>query len=195
MELIFDKIHVPHKHSFIAQKQTGSNLPIRIHSHKNFELNFIVSGSGKRIVGNNISTYESGDLVLLGPELPHCWETFKDSEADNSSKIIIHFYENIISSNFFNIPELEEIEALLEKARVGIWFKGKRIQKIKTILERLVELKGLVGYIELLKVFNELLQVEDYEFLSDTSYAPTYLKDLDRMNLIYEYVFQNIQTG
>lgn len=195
MELIFDKIHVPHKNSFIVQKQGANNHPPRIHSHKNFEINFVIEGSGKRIVGNNISSYESGDLVLLGPELPHCWELFDNKPKSNASSIVIHFYENIINSNFFNIPELEEVEELLQKASVGIWFKGKKIKEIQTMLERLVKLKGLESYIELLKVFNLLLQVEDYEFLSDTSYTPTFVKDLDRMNLIYEYVFQNIQGG
>lgn len=195
MELVFDKIHVPHRHSFIARMQCHNKVPTRIHSHKNFEINFVSSGSGRRIVGSNISNFESGDLVLLGPELPHCWDNDETNKTGAPAGVVIHFYENIISSDFFNIPELEEVKALLKKASVGIWFKGKKIKKIKTILERLVKLEGLESYIELLKVFNLLLQVEDYEFLSDTAYSPDFEKDLDKINLIYEYVFKNIQTG
>lgn len=196
MELIFDKIHVPHKHSFIGRKvQNQSTCSACIHSHKNFELNFVVSGSGRRIVGNNISSYQSGDLVLLGPDLPHCWDSFKSDQVAPSTSIAIHFYENIINSDFFNIPELEEVEALLRKATRGIFFKTKKVKTIQANLEKLLTVKGLEGYIELLKVFNLLIKIEDYEFVSDTSYSSSFHKNLDKINLIYEYVFQHIQDG
>lgn len=195
MELIFDKIHVPHRHSFVARKHHHDDRPPRIHSHKNYELNFVIEGTGKRIVGNSISSFENGDLVLLGPDLPHCWDTFSSDQGKTPTSIVIHFFEDLISSDFFNIPELEEVQELLKKANVGIWFKGDRIEKIRENLEQLVELKGLEGYIELLKVFHLLLQMDDYEFLSDAAYSPAFVKDLDKVKLIYEYVFQNIQTG
>ena len=66
MEYIFEKIHVPDKHSFIAREIQLAERKPRIHSHKNFELNFIASGAGRRIVGNNISSFDTNDLVLLG---------------------------------------------------------------------------------------------------------------------------------
>ncbi len=47
----------------------------------------------------------------------------------------------------------------------------------------------------MLKVFNELLQIDDIEYLSDTSYTRTILKEQDNINQIYEYVFKNIQKG
>lgn len=196
MELVFDKIHVPHQHSFIGRKiQHASTGAARMHAHNNYELNFVVSGSGRRIIGNNISTFERGDLVLLGPDLPHCWHCFGHRKNSTSNSIVLHFYENIISSNLFKIPELEEVESLLTKANLGICFRPKRLRPIERSLEKIVELNGLERFIELLKVFNLLLQVEDYEFISDTSYCSTYQKDLDKINLVYEYVFQHIQEG
>ena len=195
MELVFDKIHVPHRHSFIARMQSQNKFPARIHSHKNFELNYVISGSGKRIVGNNISNFERYDLVLLGPDLPHCWDACETAKSGPSATVVVHFYENIISSNFFNIPELEEVQMLLQKARRGIWFKGKNVKKIRKPLETLVKLRGLESYIELLKIFNLLLQFDQLDFLSDTAYSPTYLKDLEKINLIYKYVFENITSG
>jgi len=58
MEFIFENIYVPNKHSFIARKIELRKNAARVHSHKNYELNYIVSGSGKRIVGTNISGFE-----------------------------------------------------------------------------------------------------------------------------------------
>ncbi|MEN8117784.1 MAG: AraC family transcriptional regulator [Bacteroidota bacterium] len=196
MEFVYEKIFVPQKHSFISRKLQMGDGSEKIHSHKNFELNFVVSGSGRRIIGNHISSYEPGDLVLIGPDIPHNWQVLETENDAAPSCIVTHFYENIISSDFFNIPELDEVKQLLNKANKGIHFKGKYVKKIATKLERMVQLKGLEAYIELLKVFNHLLQIDNNEYLSVTSYNTiTFDKDRDRINHVYEYVFQNIQEG
>jgi len=196
VEFVFEKIQVPNKHSFIARKLELGEHTSKIHSHKNFELNFVVSGEGRRIVGNHITSFEDGDLVLLGPDLPHCWEILQPKKHTTPACIVIHFYENIISSDFFNIPELEKVEELLKLSNAGISFNGKAARKIRPNLEQLVTFEGLESYIELLKVFNMLLKVEDREFLSDdVGNLPDFSKDLDRLDRVYEYVFMNIEEG
>ena len=196
MEFIFENIHVPNKHSFIARRLELGEHTSKIHSHKNFELNFVLSGAGRRIVGNHITSFEEDDLVLLGPDLPHCWEILKPRKNTTPACIVIHFYENIISSDFFNIPELEQVEILLKQANTGISFNGKMAKKIRSTLENLVNLEGLESYIELLKVFNLLLEFEDREYLSQNiGNLPTFSRDLDRLNSVYEYVFMNIEEG
>ncbi|MGB5554058.1 MAG: AraC family transcriptional regulator [Flavobacteriaceae bacterium] len=195
MEFVFEKIYVPSNHSFISRRLPLSSNA-RIHSHKNFELNFISSGTGRRIVGDNISGFEKGDLVLLGPELPHCWELL-DSEANETATCIVtHFSENIIDSDFFQMPELEKVVALLKQSNRGIRFKTENDTEIRQILIELSESEGLEYYIGLLKVFNHLIKIEDRERLSNPlNRSSVFSKNIDKINKVYEYVFQNIQEG
>ncbi len=196
MQFVYEKIFVPNKHSFITRRLKMDPDSEKIHSHKNFELNFIASGSGRRIVGNHISSYSPGDLVLLGPNISHCWEVLEVDKTADPECIVTHFYENIISSDFFNIPELEEVIELLKMADSGILFKGPKTEKVAASIKKMVDLKGLERYIELLKVFNHLLKIEDREYLALPSSLPTsYDKDREQIDKIYEYVFQNIQEG
>ncbi|MDO9341444.1 MAG: AraC family transcriptional regulator [Bacteroidales bacterium] len=196
MEIVYEKIFVSHEHSFITRKLQMYQDSHKVHSHNNFELNYITSGSGKRIVGNSIMSYAEGDLVLLGPNIPHCWDVLVTGKVTPPECIVTHFYENIIISDFFNIPELEEIVALLKNAGNGIWFKGKKTEKVGLVLKKMVTLKGLERYVELLKVFNLLLQIEERENLALPSSLPNfYDRDHDQINKIYEYVFKNVQTG
>lgn len=195
MEFVFEKIHVPNKHSFITRK-----LPLKsvdnIHSHRNFELNFITFGTGRRIVGDNISGFEKGDLVLLGPNLPHCWELAPAKEKNTSFCIVTHFSEDIMNSDFFKMPELEKVVDLLRQSERGLRFKIGDHYKIQATLERMTRLEGLEYYIEMLKVFNLLLQIEDRELLSNPIYSDVvFSKNLEKINKVYEYVFQNIQEG
>ena len=196
MEFVYEKIFVPHKRSFITRKLKMDPDSDQIHSHKNFELNLITSGSGRRIVGNHISSYTKGDLVLLGPNISHCWEILEIEEDSEPECIVTHFYENIISSDFFNIPELEPVVKLLKDAKNGIRFKGPKAEKVAAALKRMAIYDGLDLYIQLLKVFNLLLKIEDREYLTLPSSLPNaYEKDQDQINKVYEYVFQNIQEG
>ncbi len=196
MQFVYEKIFVPNKHSFITRRLKMDPDSEKIHSHKNFELNYIASGSGRRIVGNHISSYSPGDLVLLGPNISHCWEVLEVDKTADPECIVTHFYENIISSDFFNIPELEEVIELLKMADSGILFKGPKTEKVAASIKKMVDLKGLERYIELLKVFNHLLKIEDREYLALPSSLPTsYDKDREQIDKIYEYVFQNIQEG
>ncbi|WP_422081866.1 AraC family transcriptional regulator [Ulvibacterium sp.] len=195
MEFVFEKIHVPHKHSFITRK-----LPLKtndnVHSHKNFELNFIESGSGRRIVGDHISRFEAGDLVLLGPNLPHCWELQEEENAMPSFCIVTHFSEDIMNSDFFGIPELEKVVTLLKQSNRGLRFKMENNGQIRRILERMTHLKGLPYYIEMLKVFYLLLRTKEREKLSNPiDHTAIFNRNLEKINTVYAYVFQNIQEG
>ena len=168
----------------------------RIHSHNNFELNLIISGSGRRIVGNNISCFTQGDLVLLGPNISHCWEVLEVEKDKEPECVVTHFYENIINSYFFNIPELEDVVDLLKKSDKGILFRGSGTEEVANSIIKMATLQGLPRYIELLKVFNLLLQIEDRENLTLPSLMPnSYDKGRGQIDKIYEYVFQNIQEG
>jgi len=196
MEIVYESIFVPHRHSFITRKLQLDPTSHKIHSHKNFELNYIVSGSGKRIVGNSISSFTRGDLVLLGPDTPHCWDILEFEKDSPPECIVTHFYENIISSDFFNIPELEQVVDLLKNSINGIWFKGKKTEKVGAVLRKMVSLNGLELYIELLKVFHLLLGIEEREFLALPSSLPNIFdRNQNHINKIYEYVFRNIRTG
>ena len=192
MEFVFEKIHVPDKHTFISRK-----LPLKrddnIHSHKNFELNFIASGAGRRIVGDNISRFERGDLVLMGPNLPHCWEVLDFEKHAEPSCIVTHFSEDIANSDFFNMPELEKVVDLLKQSERGLWFKLKNHKDIHSILEKMTQLEGLEYYIEMLKVFHLLVLTEDREKLSNPiDHTAPFSKNLEKINKVYEYVFQHI---
>ncbi|MCG2460439.1 AraC family transcriptional regulator [Flavobacteriaceae bacterium F89] len=195
MEFVVEKIYVPSNHSFISRKLPLSSNA-RIHSHKNFELNYITSGAGRRIVGDNISGFEKGDLVLLGPELPHCWEVLDSENGEEPTCIVTHFSENIIDSDFFKMPELQRVVALLKDAHNGIRFKSEDDSEIRQILTELSESRGLEYYIGLLKVFNSLIKITERITLSNPmNQSSVFSKNIEQINKVYEYVFQNIQEG
>lgn len=102
MEHTKAKITVPSDSSFRVQRTEMTSDTYRIHSHINYELNYIVWGWGTRFVGNKIQSFSKGDLVLIGPGLPHCWEVKgvaggKKPECITIHRILrFHNYENTL---------------------------------------------------------------------------------------------------
>ena len=74
--------------SFYAYQFQVPFFEFKWHYHPEYELTYIVKGNGYRIVGNTYENYTEGDLVLLGPNLPHTW-TGKAIENESFEAIVI----------------------------------------------------------------------------------------------------------
>lgn len=167
-----------------------------VHSHNNFELNYVQSGWGKRYVGDYFSSYEAGDLVLLGPNLPHCWQGDMDGKTDYPTNIAIRFTDNFLDENLIKFPELEPALHLFKNASQGIHFKGPLVRKIGIELEKLLLETGIRRLYRLFKIFDLLIKIRDKEFLSSTGYMEqSSLSDFKRINTIYEFIFLNFQKS
>jgi len=195
MEIQFTTVNIPPGKSYLVQKQYFDEFSV-IHTHKNFELNLMPSGCGRRIVGNNISSFENDDLILIGPDLPHKRE-LQDAENIKSQEcLIVYISEELINSNFLNVPELESIRKLFTRALNGLAFNGNNIQAVKQQMEQLAELDGIDSYIALIKLLRTLDEIEGHEILSLSPEFPiSYYKDLDQIKTIYNYVLSNLQDN
>ena len=67
------KVTSPRQASFGYRLKASQSFPFKWHFHPEYELTLILESSGTRFVGDSNESYEDGDLVLLGPNLPHTW--------------------------------------------------------------------------------------------------------------------------
>jgi len=194
MEIVERKIVVPDNHSFIINELDLTRNRGVMHSHKNIELNFMVNARGKRFVGGSISDFAEGDLVLLGPDLPHCWVI--DNKDEEPVALTVHFHENLFHSNIFNVPEFDALYQLLNRAKHGIYFRSIKFDAIKSLLMELKELAGFEAMIHLIRIFRFLSDTEDIQTLAnDRINAHTMQLNDDRVNKVYEYIFHHFQDG
>ena len=63
------------------------------HFHNECELTYIFNGHGQRYVGNNVETFTSDELVLLGSNLPHCWVNEGNAREHQPYAVVVYIKE------------------------------------------------------------------------------------------------------
>ena len=99
MQPQLEKIRKPHNASFRAFVRQERQFPFAWHYHPEFELTLITSGRGRRFVGDHIADFREGDLVLLGPLLPHTWRSGPSSPGSKQRRaIVIQFLDTFLGT-------------------------------------------------------------------------------------------------
>lgn len=131
--------------SFHAYRFQVPFFEFKWHYHPEYELTYIVKGSGYRIVGNSYEQYSDGDLVLLGSNLPHTW-TSKPDNTFASEAIVIQFSSEFITP-FLVLHESNQIKQLLEHSD-----RGLRIAVDEMLVSNIMELPKIQGMDRVLKL-------------------------------------------
>ena len=79
MRAAFEHVEAEGLTSWKSQIRREPSFSFEWHYHPVHELTLIVRGSGRRFIGDSIEPYEPGDLVLVGPDLPHAWHSSNSS--------------------------------------------------------------------------------------------------------------------
>jgi len=109
--------------SFQCFERVEPEFPIAWHYHPEVELTLIVSGSGLRLVGDNLSAYEPGDLVLLGPGLPQTWMSEKPGDDGLCRAVVVQFaMESPLGTLIQTAPEFAPVRRMIERCRRGLHF-------------------------------------------------------------------------
>jgi AraC-like DNA-binding protein len=183
--------------SFSVFTEVGQYFPVPWHYHPEYELVSVVKSSGRRMVGDNIGNFDEGDLVLMGPLLPHVWvndPAYKAGTADHQAKaIVIQFVENFLGENFLNLPEIHSCRTFLELSKNGIVIKGAAQAKINALMKKILFMNALQRLSVLFSIFDILSTCRQYELLVSPGFLQKtpQLKCSDRFNNITEYIMRN----
>lgn len=190
----FEAIAPDFGHSFTYQKfdENRINKNNVWHYHPEIELVYVNGGSGKRQIGSHVSYYTEGDLILIGSNLPHCG--FTDSLTGNKSETVVQMKVDFLGNDFFDIPEMKNIQGLFDMAKGGIAFFGKTKRKIGEKIEILEYQTDFKRLLSILNILNELGSSKEFKVLNAEGFSlETDVKDNDRINLVFNHVKTNFK--
>ncbi|TAN11258.1 MAG: AraC family transcriptional regulator [Chitinophagaceae bacterium] len=196
MKPILRKIDTGYNYSFSVREDVGPYLYNHWHFHPEVELTLIRRGAGMRLVGDSMEPFSDGDLILLGSNLPHLWrsdpEYFKDKGDLHVEAVAIHFMENFWGDTFLDMPEIQPIKELLQRAKRGIQMTGKIKSKMTAMMERMLDAESAERITLLLSMLQLLSGSNEYQLLSSAGFSKTYNRGYtDNINHIYNYTLEH----
>jgi AraC-like DNA-binding protein len=153
MRIAREHVHHPDRSLRLLRLELDAFAQPR-HAHRHVELTWIERGAGLRLVGDNASAFESGDLVLLGPEVPHTWVTTDAPAGPRPCATVLQFAPEWLTASAS--PELRRATPVLQAAARGLTIGGAAAQKIQRGLhsmpsgddyQRLAGLVAIVGHL------------------------------------------------
>lgn len=182
--------------SFAITHLRDSHFIKRFHYHEQIEVVAIVKSTGTRFVGDNISFFEPGEIVVIGKNLPHMWQNsdqyFDTDNQDQAEAVTIHLGLNFSENNFLDIPENSEISNLINNSIRGILFKNS-----PKIFQKISELNNEKGYNRLLKILeilNDLGLSKSYEPLASDGFMERISNTKEsRIYQVHKFIMNNFK--
>lgn len=153
-----------------------------IHSHEEFELNFVEHAAGvKRIVGDSSEVISDYDLVLItSSNLEHVWMQ-NECKSKDIHEITIQFKFDMSEDCLLSKEPFSDIRNMLNYARKGLSFS---MDTIMTVYNKLHALSSMTDKfetcIQFLSILNTLAKSKDAKALASSSYAKVKIEESSR---------------
>jgi AraC-like DNA-binding protein len=178
--------------AFTAYERCDPEFPFQWHFHPEYELTLILDSRGQRLVGDGIAEYGPGDLVLLGPNLPHSWRSgpVKSSANERHRAVVVQFREDFLGEHFFQLNEMENVSTLFLRAANGLAFGHTRCgQNVASQLENLPKLPSDQRLLRLLSALMDLAGSGNAKVLSSHRLRPIgHPEDQKRIDAICQFL-------
>ncbi len=113
------------------------------HCHVEFELILTLQSQGYRIVGDNLRSLQPGDMVLLGPNLPHAFQhTDRLPARSTPVRCVLLQFEGRLWANLFELPAMAAVGRLLRRASQGLQIAGATRKQVAAMLFEMLKLRG-----------------------------------------------------
>ncbi|HRJ71297.1 MAG TPA: AraC family transcriptional regulator [Terrimicrobiaceae bacterium] len=123
------------------------------HFHPEIELIHVKTGSGVRYVGRAMGPFASGDLCLIGANVPHAFGSHP-AERRGAEWTVGHFLPEIWGTAFWQLPEMKRVAGMLVRARRGLRFDPAETDDAVPLFERMESVSGasrLAAWLEILE--------------------------------------------
>ncbi|MCR4843758.1 MAG: AraC family transcriptional regulator [Bacteroidales bacterium] len=182
---------ISEKDCFYIVERHKSEFNYPIHSHEEFELNFIEHCAGvHRVVGDSIEEVGDYDLVLVaGDGLEHAWQQGNCTSPD-VREITIQFSSTLLDERLLDRNQFSSIRKMFERARLGVAFSMDAIMKVYSVMDGIAQQKsGFEQFLAMLRVLYELSLDPGARTLASSSFAQKETgRESRRVSKVKEYI-------
>ena len=179
------------KDFFVVLYHPDAKFDYPTHYHPEYEINYVEHATGTRIVGESVSHYKDVDMVMVGPDIYHSWQ----SETGGADLVVtIQFQKDLLPASFQNKNLFIPIREMLERSHRGIEFSKETIALVAPKLKSLIHANGFISFVEFLNILHEMSISADQKILCSQTFSPEMdMYKSRRIRLVCSYINKNFQ--
>ena len=162
------------------------------HFHPEFEIVYVPHGMGRRYVGDKVSRYTDGDLVLLGPNIPHNAFNF-GFESQGYEEYVIQFRSSYLQQMSDTFPEFSRIARLLTRAQTGLAVRDTDRHRIGKVIKSMYGGNSFQRLMHLFQLLREMSLLTDFENLEAKKFLSINSAYIKRVEQVYGIIQREYQ--
>jgi len=124
----------------MLNRRLDDAIPFEWHHHPEFELTLTLNSTGQRFIGDHTGEYGDGDLVLVGPNLPHTWASREKLDpAAPHRALVLWFHPDWMRQMTSGAVELRPIEQLMVRGQNGLQFSQETGDAVRAEFESIFD--------------------------------------------------------
>jgi AraC-like DNA-binding protein len=168
------------------------------HYHQEFELSFITEGSGQRIVGDSIEEFNPGDLIFIGPRIPHVWFSEDTRRIQHSGRtlesVYLLFNQEILPDDLTTLPEFSNIQKAIRLSERGIRVAGDTLNEVSKIMLQLPYMNSFKRLMMFYEIMDLIGRTSSHVYLASAEYIRSRFETTNsRIKRIHEFLMKNYQ--
>ncbi len=165
------------------------------HYHDEFELVYVIKGSGTLFIGDRIKIFQAGSAILIPSHTPHYWLfDGNDEQTENPEPIdciVVHFLKDFGIEKFLQAPELLEIKSLLDNSYRGLHIEDDIKGNFEALFQKTLKANGLTKLFKLLEILLFTKELNTEELTSENYSILHQSEDQFRMNNLMKFIRAN----
>ncbi|MBB2926799.1 AraC family transcriptional regulator [Paraburkholderia silvatlantica] len=164
-------VAVPRDESFKVWSHGYPYRTVRWHFHPEYEIHLITATTGKYFVGDFIGSFAPGNLVMIGPNLPHNWvSSVPHDEPVDERCLVLQFDADFIARAINAFPEFRRVQALLDASCWGLLFTPETGAAAEPILREMLGAQGMRRVTLFIDLLDLLVQSGEPAALASEAY-------------------------
>ncbi len=195
MKPIFQKLTSGPDEGFACRELRGRSCDCPWHVHEEYELILVLEGGGYWMVGDHLAARRTGDLLLVGPNLPHVFRSddLGPDRVGANRVVLVQFEGDFLGRGMMERAAMAPVQRLQRRAGLGLKFGGSTRDEVAGLMTEMVRLQGLRRLIQFLRVLEVLAQAHEVQALATPGFAgggdPF---DQERMNRVCRFIEERL---
>lgn len=193
MKVLPFKIPKPENEALVYQEDEDLFFYDKLHQHEEIQISYIVKGEGTLVIGDSVSAYKPGDILVFGSNLPHVFKSDR-LENEKSKMLSLFFSKDAFGKDFFSLNEFDVLPEFFLKSEKGFKIISE-VSELQNLFLKLKKASKLERFIVLFEILKEI-SIAKTALLSSFIYEKNYSDDEGkRMRAVFEYTMNSFSEN